>query len=142
MDRIYDEKEIENVAEEILRILDESKNKSNIIALKGDLGAGKTTLTKEIANLLGVEDTVISPTYVLVKFYETKNNKWKKLIHMDAYRIEGISELGNIGYEDFFDPENLVIIEWPEKIEEAIPKNATWFEIDHDDYMRHIRVLV
>lgn len=95
------------------------KIKTNVIGLYGDLGSGKTALTKSIAKTLGVIEEVTSPTFVIAKFYKGKE---KNLIHIDAYRLEHFSELESLGFKEWCaDPENLVVIEWPEKVKEILP---------------------
>ena len=87
------------------------------VALSGDLGAGKTTLTQAIARELGVAEVVTSPTFVVLKQYETAGSRFAKLVHIDAYRIENEAELGVLHVRDILDnPLNLVVVEWPEKV--------------------------
>lgn len=93
-------------------------SKAKIILLKGGLGAGKTTFVKSIGEALGVAETINSPTYVLKREYETKDEVFKNLIHIDAYRIDDIREAKILKLEDDMkNGENLIVIEWPEKIE-------------------------
>jgi tRNA threonylcarbamoyladenosine biosynthesis protein TsaE len=116
---------------------------ATVLALSGDLGAGKTTLTKAIAALLGVQDEITSPTFVIAKSYHTTHDVYKKLVHIDAYRIEDIFELGPIGLDLFLeDPQNLIVVEWPEMIEEKINThtNTHWYTIAHID--EHTRSIV
>jgi tRNA threonylcarbamoyladenosine biosynthesis protein TsaE len=96
-----------------------------VLDLKGDLGAGKTTLVQMIGEELGVGETIQSPTFVLMKSYKTKHPRFKNLVHIDAYRIEHIEEVKILGLENIFaDPTNLVCIEWAEKIKEVVPSDA------------------
>ena len=105
--------ETNKVAEDLVSKL---KGKS-VIALSGNLGAGKTTFVKAIANKLGVEENVTSPTFVLIKLYNTKDEKIKKIIHVDCYRLDGKEDLYEIGLEDYLEYEDsLVVIEWADKI--------------------------
>lgn len=92
----------------------------NIWLLMGQMGAGKTTLSKAICTNLGVVDLVQSPTFSLVNEYLT--NMGDTVYHFDFYRIEDIDELANIGVEEYFDSGNLCLIEWPEKVSELIPE--------------------
>jgi len=85
-----------------------------LIGLVGDLGSGKSAFVKGAAKFLGVRKNVTSPTFVIMKNYEVKN---KKLIHIDAYRLENIKDLESLGFNELLiDENNLVIIEWPEKV--------------------------
>lgn len=97
------------------------KVKTNVIGLYGDLGSGKTALTKSIAKILGVTEEVTSPTFVIAKFYKGKD---RNLIHIDAYRLEHFSELESLGFKEWVnDSKNLVVIEWPEKVKEILPQH-------------------
>ena len=93
------------------------KNTASVIFLHGDLGAGKTTFSQEVARTLGVEDQVISPTFILKKEYKTAHSYFHKLIHIDAYRFNDLREARVLRLEDdLTEGDNLIIIEWPEKI--------------------------
>lgn len=102
------------------------KEKATVLALEGDLGVGKTAFTKEIAKHLGVTEEITSPTFVIMKLYHIPGNShFKKLIHIDAYRIEEENEMRVLGFEALRkDPENLIVIEWPEHIRGLIPEDA------------------
>jgi tRNA threonylcarbamoyladenosine biosynthesis protein TsaE len=117
-------------------VKDISKNQAKgarIVTLSGDLGAGKTTLTKEIAKILGVKKEIVSPTFVIMKRYEIKNKNFKNLIHIDAYRLKNGNELAVLGWEEMSqNKENLIIIEWPEMVEDGL------FDIDHKIVLSHI----
>jgi tRNA threonylcarbamoyladenosine biosynthesis protein TsaE len=98
------------------------KNKATIIALHGDLGAGKTTFTQALARELGIAGTVQSPTYVLMKKYQISNSKFQTLIHIDAYRLEKPEDFAALKPEQFLnDPSCLVVVEWPERLGNALP---------------------
>lgn len=89
----------------------------DILFLSGELGAGKTTLTKGIAAGLGVTHTITSPTFTLMNIYPIKNNEIKQLVHIDTYRLENEQQLIEIGTEDYLGaPDTVCIVEWPEKI--------------------------
>ena len=116
-------KNITFFAQEILRFLEDNKrlDRATVILLKGDLGAGKTTFTQHLARELGVEETVVSPTFVLVKKYQTKHPHFKKLVHIDAYRLHSADELLLLGWEEWSgDADSLIIVEWPSQV------NALW----------------
>ena len=91
-----------------------------VIALTGDLGAGKTSLTKAIAKGLGVTDTITSPTFTIVKEYHSGRIP---LYHFDVYRIGDPEELYELGYEEYFYGEGLCVIEWADLIEEFLPED-------------------
>ncbi len=96
-----------------------------VVALSGDLGAGKTTFVQHIAKALGVEETVASPTFVIEKIYALAGQTFDRLVHIDAYRLDGAHELEKLGWQELLaDPGNLILIEWPERVEAIIPADA------------------
>lgn len=98
---------------------------ASILALRGDLGAGKTTFVQTIARELGVKETITSPTFVIMKKYELFNQSFKTVIHIDAYRLKDSRELEVLGWNELVaNPTNLICIEWPERVEPLIPSNA------------------
>ena len=115
---------LREVARELIPLLSEYK----IIAFYGEMGAGKTTLIKAICEEMAVEDVVSSPTFALVNEYHTHNNE--SIFHFDFYRIEKISELYDLGYEDYFYSGNLCMIEWPEKAPSLISESALTVKIE------------
>lgn len=99
------------------------KKNQNIVLLKGDLGAGKTTLTQFIAKELGVKTRVNSPTFTIMKQHTIVNDNYKNLVHYDLYRLSTIEEVEDLGFfEVTKDKENFVIVEWPELILEHLSK--------------------
>lgn len=100
-----------------------------LITLTGDLGVGKTVLTQGIAEGLGIEDAVNSPTFTIVQIYESGR---LPLYHLDVYRIGDISEMEETGYEDYFYGAGLCIIEWAELIKEILPPERTEITIEKD----------
>ncbi len=98
---------------------------ATIVELIGDLGAGKTTFTKLLGEELGISETVVSPTFVIQKRYSIPNHPhFKTLIHIDAYRFEHPDEITKLGWEeDIRNPENLILVEWPSKMQNHIPKS-------------------
>ncbi len=131
----YEEEKIGEVAEALIQKLIASKNSKNSSAsallLSGELGAGKTRLTKEILAQFGVGEPVISPTFVVMKKYSLKNAPWKTAIHIDTYRLKDENqEILNLP-EIFADGDNLVIIEWPEYINDMPENNALKATVFH-----------
>lgn len=111
--------------------------KGDIIAMQGTLAAGKTTITKGIAQALGVKDTITSPTFCLISEYEGK----MPLYHMDVYRLDGAEDFANLGTEDMLYGEGVSIIEWSEKIMEELPKKTIVLKIEpHEDGTRTITI--
>lgn len=93
-----------------------------VVALYGQMGAGKTTLIKHICKALDVHDVVNSPSFSLVNEYQRPNGE--PIYHFDFYRINKIEEAFDFGYEEYFFSNNLCLIEWPEVIEDLIPDDA------------------
>lgn len=116
--------ELPEIAQQLIKTI----VKHNIIAFYGEMGVGKTTLIKKICNLLKVEDTIQSPTFSIVNEYLTQDHK--KIYHFDFYRIENELEAFDIGVEDYFYSGDLCFIEWPEKIENLLPKNTLKIKIE------------
>ncbi len=113
----------EKIAQTFIKSL-EAGNRATVVGLHGDLGSGKTTFTQSVAKLLGVTDVVTSPTYVIEKIYKISHEHFTHLIHIDAYRLESSTELLNLGWHDIeLNPEHLIVIEWPEKVEDILPND-------------------
>ena len=102
----------------------------SVVALVGDLGTGKTTLTKYIAEGLGVKETVTSPTFTIVREYESGR---LPLYHFDVYRISDIEEMYELGYEEYFFGNGVCIIEWADQIAEILPQDAIVINIKYGD---------
>jgi len=103
-----------------------------VLALNGELGGGKTTFTKGLAEALKVEETITSPTFVMLKAYDAilpptyLRGKLKKvkLVHIDAYRSDSIEDIKSVGIEDYLGRDDVVlVVEWAEKIREILPQN-------------------
>ncbi len=98
---------------------------ATLVALSGDLGAGKTAFVKGVAKALGVVEHVTSPTFVIMKIYALEGQKFNRLIHIDAYRLKGEHHLKVLGWDDLLkDPKNLILTEWPEQAGSALPASA------------------
>ncbi len=106
----------------IFRLRPKTTNAS-ILALSGDLGSGKTAFTQGVAQALGISDTITSPTFVIEKIYQvTGSPLWKRLIHIDAYRLNSGQELLALGFKEITkDPYNIIVIEWPERVADILP---------------------
>ena len=99
-----------------------------VIAISGELGAGKTTLAQAICRGAGVRDFVTSPTFALVQRYEGSR---APVYHIDLYRLAGARELTNLGWDDVLRDDALVLVEWPERADGHIPDDALHIEIEH-----------
>jgi len=109
---------------------------ATLITLSGELGAGKTTFTKSVARALGVDDVVTSPTFVLEKIYGLSKSVFERLVHIDAYRLERGSDLTPLGFDELLqDTGNLILLEWPERVIDALPEPTAKisFVVEDDD---------
>jgi len=112
--QIQDIIQLPNIAQQIL-----SNSHHKIILFEGEMGAGKTTLIKEIIRQMGSQDETSSPTFSIVNEYETQKGK---VFHFDFYRIKSEEEALDFGVEEYFDSGNFCFIEWPEKVKNLIPE--------------------
>lgn len=98
---------------------------ATLVALSGELGAGKTAFVKAAARALGVTEHVTSPTFVIMKIYHLHKQKFLRLVHIDAYRLKGEHHLKVLGWQELLaNPHNVIFVEWPEHAGTCIPANA------------------
>ena len=115
------------------------KERGVLVGLSGDLGTGKTAFTKCVAEVLGISETVTSPTFVLEKRYSIPEGsivgrRFTKLIHIDAYRLNEGSEMNVLDWDSTLAGEqNLILLEWPEQVKEALPKNMVNITFEYID---------
>lgn len=100
----------------------------DVIALQGDLGAGKTNFVQGIAQGLGITEDVNSPTFILANEYPRGR---LPLYHVDAYRVEDAQEAVGFGLQDYLDGDGVTVIEWAERVREALPSDRLWIELDY-----------
>ena len=92
-----------------------------LVTLSGELGAGKTAFTKALGEVLEVGETVTSPTFIMMKVYETQRAWPKRLVHIDAYRLTSGTELTPLRFDELYaDKENLIVLEWPEQVKDTL----------------------
>lgn len=158
---IKTEKDLEKLAEDILILVTEKKyNHATVLALQGELGAGKTTFTKSLARVLGITESVTSPTFVIQKTFAisyknlvTENktlaeafskNSFAQLTHIDSYRLDLSAELAHLGWHDLLNQkENLIVVEWPERIADILPAQYILLKFAHvDETTREVEVFV
>lgn len=129
-----------------------SLSENNILALSGELGSGKTTFVQGLAKELDIKKRIISPTFIIVKSYKIKTQKsklkatsqnLKSFYHIDLYRIESKKDLKELGIEDIINnSQNIVAIEWAEKIQNLLPKKRTEIYFDYlSENKRRIKIV-
>ncbi|MDH3381207.1 MAG: tRNA (adenosine(37)-N6)-threonylcarbamoyltransferase complex ATPase subunit type 1 TsaE [Flavobacteriaceae bacterium] len=112
----YHKNDLPQIAKTIIE-----NSKSKIITFNGEMGAGKTTLIKELVKSLGINDVTSSPTFSLVNQYQANNNLL--VFHFDFYRINNETEAMDMGIEEYFDSGAWCFIEWPNKVKNLLPLN-------------------
>lgn len=131
--------ELEAVVQEIAATLSAKETRATLLTLSGDLGTGKTTFTQMLARAFGIRETLTSPTFVLAKTYSIAPTVrgFSRLVHMDAYRLTKSEELSGIGFTDYLqDPETLIVLEWPERVADVLIPDYTIHLSAHPDGTR------
>jgi len=129
--------ETKKFAKQVLAQLKPESKQATILALQGDLGAGKTAFTQGLAHELGIKHHLASPTFVIAKKYHiapkcAEKFGFKQLIHFDFYRLQCAEDLLTLGWADLAtEPQNLIVVEWPEQVGEKIFKQAKLIEFFH-----------
>ena len=120
---------------ELAQNIESEKFPNMVICLNGELGSGKTVFTKGIANALGIEETITSPTFSIIKEYSGE----LPLYHMDVYRLDGNTE--GVGIEEYFDKGGIVVIEWADTIKDILPSERLDIKFKVIDENKRILVL-
>lgn len=114
---------------DLARAIAASLSPGAVVALQGDLGAGKTHFVKGLADGLGYEPhEVRSPTFTIVQVHE---GEAMPLYHFDAYRVGSPEEFVDLGFEEYVYGEGVTVVEWPERVEELLPEETIWLTITH-----------
>lgn len=139
--------ELHNIAEESLHNIarTEAAEHATVVGLSGDLGAGKTAFVKCVADILGIQETITSPTFILEKIYTISKNpifgeRFSRFIHIDAYRLHSGNEMRALYWDTITsDPKNLIFIEWPEQVAEVMPQQTISLSFEYvDEHTRKI----
>lgn len=132
--------EIDSIAEDFLANIKSSKRNATVIGLRGNLGSGKTTFVQSLAKHLGIKEQITSPTFIIEKVYPTTYANFDNVVHIDTYRLDGVDDLKTLGFETVIsDTHNLVLIEWPEKVESILPEDKLMVDFRFvDDKIREI----
>jgi len=130
------------------------RNRAFVLALKGELGAGKTSFIQGFAKGLGVKENVLSPTFLIIKKYEIRDSKSEKntkyiilntryFYHIDCYRLKGAKELLQLEWEKIIqNPNNIVAVEWADRVKSIIPKHALWISFSHGNGLTKRKIVI
>jgi len=120
------------LAKEVLK--NPRKKRAFVLALKGDLGGGKTTFLQGFALALGLKQRITSPTFIIVKRVSLNKGQFRDFYHIDCYRIKEPKELTALGFREILAfPQNIVAIEWAERVEKILPKDTMTIEFEFID---------
>ena len=122
---------------EVARNLIATFKEERFFAFFGKMGVGKTTLIKELCEVLGVVDVVCSPTFAIVNEYSTRTDE--PVFHFDFYRLKSVAEAYDIGYEEYFYSGCYCFTEWTEKVEELLPEHYVRVEMEEKDGVRLLK---
>ena len=128
------EKELVSIAKELFQSFPNTKK----LAFYGKMGAGKTTFSKALCQVLQVQDVVSSPTFSIVNEYLSEQNG--KVYHFDFYRLKDEQEAFDMGYEDYFYSDAYCFVEWPEKVESLLPSSFAKVQIQVENGERIIKI--
>jgi len=122
----------EKLAKERLKIV--LRKNALVVGLEGDLGSGKTTFIQGFAKGLGIKEKILSPTFVIMKKFEIRNSKFENFYHIDCYRLQKPKELLELGFKKIIaNPQNIVAIEWADKIRKILPNKTIWISFQFID---------
>lgn len=131
----------EKFVKEVLKL--KPRNSAVILELQGDLGSGKTTFLQGFAKGLGIKEKILSPTFILMKKFQIPQRKvpqnrrppslwYRYFYHVDCYRLKSEKDLEVLGFKEIIsDPENIVAIEWPERISKILPQKVIYIKFKH-----------
>jgi len=126
MKKVYKTKSVEetqNIAKKLAKEILKKKS-AVVIGLQGELGGGKTTFVQGFAKGLGIKEKILSPTFIIFKRFSIKD---KNFYHFDCYRLQKTKELLDLGFKEIIsDPQNIIAIEWADKIKKIMPKKTIW----------------
>lgn len=122
---------------ELAQNIESEKFPNMVICLQGDLGSGKTVFTKGFASSLGIDEVVTSPTFNIIKEYTTGE---MDLYHMDVYRLDG--KVDDLGIEDYFSKNGIVIIEWSDMIKDYLPEERLDIKIKISEESEDTRIIL
>jgi tRNA threonylcarbamoyladenosine biosynthesis protein TsaE len=117
------------LAKKILK--EQAATKAQVLALRGDLGGGKTTFLQGFARGLGIKQKILSPTFVILKKFRIKHSSFKFFYHIDCYRIKKPKEILDLGFKKIIaDPKNIIAVEWSDRIKKLLPPNTIFISFE------------
>ena len=139
-------KETQNLAKKLaisLRKRKNSKKRALILALEGDLGGGKTTFLQGFAKGLGIRQKILSPTFIIMRKFQIPKSKFQKFYHFDCYRIQKSKEILDLGWREIIsNPQNIIAVEWADRIRKILPKKTTKIKFKFiDKNTRHFEIV-
>jgi tRNA threonylcarbamoyladenosine biosynthesis protein TsaE len=136
--KTYSVNSIDSLKDIVIDLL-ELLNDHQVVALEGQMGAGKTTFVQQVLKAMGIEELDGSPTYSLINQYESRF--YGTVYHLDLYRLNSLEEIFDIGIEELLYQKCICLIEWPEKMIELLPDNTIWVYIRvEEDFSRTITI--
>ncbi len=132
-ENISDTKELAKILSREILLTKPDTKKAIVFGLVGELGAGKTAFTREFVKAAGVKEKVLSPTFLIMRSFDLKNKKtrFKKIYHIDAYRMEA-KDLLKLGLKEIINnPQNIVMLEWADKVGKIMPRETFWINFKH-----------
>jgi len=136
--KTYSVNSIDSLKDIVIDLL-ELLNDHQIVALEGQMGAGKTTFVQQVLKAMGIEELDGSPTYSLINQYESPF--YGTVYHLDLYRLNSLEEIFDIGIEELLYQKCICLIEWPEKMIELLPDNTIWVYLRvEEDFSRTITI--
>ncbi|MES2621968.1 MAG: tRNA (adenosine(37)-N6)-threonylcarbamoyltransferase complex ATPase subunit type 1 TsaE [Bacteroidota bacterium] len=133
-----DIEQLPHIAQSILKLSEEKK----IFAFYAEMGAGKTTLIKELCRQVGSRDNFSSPTYAIVNEYLISSSPNGKIYHMDLYRLKNVEEALAAGIEEYLNNNNYCFIEWPELVDDFLPPDTVKISIQVSDNVRNVSIFI
>ena len=136
--KTYSVNSIDSLKDIVIDLL-ELLNDHQIVAIEGQMGAGKTTFVQQVLKAMGIEELEGSPTYSLINQYESPF--YGTVYHLDLYRLNSLEEIFDIGIEELLYQKCICLIEWPEKMIELLPDNTIWVYLRvEEDFSRTITI--
>jgi tRNA threonylcarbamoyladenosine biosynthesis protein TsaE len=134
-------KETHTIAKEFLHTLKPISDHATVVGFSGELGAGKTEFIRGLLRSAGVQGSVTSPTYTIESVYDLPDSAFEKAYHIDAYRLENADDLLDLGFTDRLrKPKSLILVEWANRVADALPDTATQVHIETKDNKRVISI--